>query len=407
MGSTARLVQNPPVRRDLAWRHATETDLSRITYTIDIGRWRSPRDLSKRAIRVLRFFAALHRCGRVGYVGTRASYAAIGAAISRATCEAASRSTVIRGVNELVGAGLLDRARGRGDRARQVGPSEWIREPLAVLTLTDAARAMWGASPPSSHPSPPVSNCDGYTLPEEPSVEGIPARDVVEASPSTSAAPSASTEEPAGAGVEPRGVAARHEPRQSARPVAPLAQLADGNAAEERRGQTACQRSRFPSGTRAAPRGLAVSALLATLASLTRFGGREGSAVCARAAAEIARRSPGPPSGGAWDYWIAKWPELAREERFRWARSEILPALRSSRSSGSPPPASTSPPPSSPPRPPSPTPRAPASTSPPASPPGARAPIPPPDLETPPDPRNPFASTLARQLARIAADSES
>jgi len=422
MGSTARCIQKPPIRRDLAWRHATETDLERISYTIDLSRWRVPRDgdgddgdgggggrLSNRAIRVLRFFAALHRCGRVGYVGTRASYAAIGAAISRVTSEAASRSTVIRGVNELVARDLLARARGRGDRVRQLGPHEYIREPLAVLTLTDRARALWGA-PPSSHLSTPVSKRNGYALPEEPSVEGIPARDVPTSPIITATLGAEDNAESRADALDPAAApaAAVAVPRPSARPVAPLAQLADGDR-DEMDEHAACQgrRSRFPSGTRPASRHLAVSALLSTLASLSRFSGREGAALIARAKAEIAGRSDGPPSGVAWNYWIAKWPELAREERFRWARAEMLPALRSSRASGSPPPASTSPPPASPPRPPSPSPRAPASTSPPASPPGARAPIPPPDLDTPPDPRNPFGDVLARQLARIAADAES
>lgn len=403
MGSTARCTQSPPVRRDLAWRHATEPDLERITYTIDLSRWREPRDLSKRGARVLRFYAALHRCGRVGYVGTRASYAAIGAAISRATHESASRSTVIRGCAELREKGYLDKARGRGARARQVGPHDWIREPLAVLTLTDLARSLWGA-PPSSHTSLPVSKCNGYAIPEEPSVEGIPARDVLASPIITATLDAVDNAESRADAFDPAAApaAAVAVPRPSARPVAPLAQLADGEPVEVDE-HAACQvgRSRFPSGTRPASRHLAVSALLATLGSLTRFSGREGSALVARAKTEIAGRSDGPPSGVAWDYWIAKWPELAREERFRWARAEILPALRSSRSSGSPPPASTSPPPASPPRPPSPSPRAPASTSPPASPPGARAPIPPPDLETPPDPRNPFGDVLARQLARL------
>jgi hypothetical protein len=400
MGSTARPILSPPVRRDLAWRHATETDLERISYTIDLSRWREPRDLSKRGARVLRFFAALHRCGRVGYVGTRASYAAIGAAISRATHEAASRSTVIRACDELRDQGYLDRDRGRGARARQVGPHEWIREPLAVLTLTDRARALWGSAPPSSHPSLPVSKCNGYALPEEPSVEGIPARDVVDASPSTSAAASVSTEEPASAGVEPRGVAARVEPRPSARPVAPLAQLADGEPVEVDE-HAACQvgRSRFPSGTRPASRHLAVSAILSTLASLSRFAGREGAALVARAKAEIAGRSDGPPSGIAWDYWIAKWPELAREERFRWARAEILPALRSTRASTSPPRIAAARPPASPP----PAARPPAPTSPPprppASPPGPPAAI----AEGETDAGSPFGDVLARQLARLAA----
>jgi hypothetical protein len=422
MGSTARLTPTPPIRADLAWRHATESDLQSVDWTIPIARWRKMLDaagggggLSHRALRVLRFYCALHRAGRVGYVGTRASYAAIGAAVRLTTDEAASRSTVIRGVNELRAAGLLDVTRGRGDRVRQIAPGEYIREPIAVITLTETARAIWTERPARAHTVAPVSSCNGYISPRElpgplQGREATPEREDLPASPTASAVPSTTNAEPASAGVEHRdgGAVALAEPRTSARPVAPLAALADGNAAEDRRAQVACQRQRlrFTSGTRPTSRPLAVSALLSTLASLTRFSGREGAALVARAKAEVAGRSDAPPSGVAWDYWIARWPEMVRDERFRWARAEILPLLRSTRASTSPPriaaarPPASPPPAARPPAPPSPPP------SPPASLPGAPhgATVDPTTVDpTTVDPSGPFAEVLARQLARLAA----
>lgn len=337
MGSTAKSTQNPPpVRKDLAWRHATESDLERIHSTIDISRWREPRDLHHREARLLRFLCALHRCGRVGYVGTRASYTAIGAAMSRVMHEPASRSTVIRAANGLIRKGYLERSRGFGARVREVAPGEFAREILAVLTLTEKARAIWG----SAHTSPQVSKRNGYDLPSPlpPSQEKggeRPERSVKDASPVASAALNVSTEESRADDVQPRGrpAPASPEPRHSARPVAPLATLADGDAFEET-SQAACQRerererARFLSGTRPTSRHVAISAVLATLSNLTKFAGREGAAVCARAAAEMAGRSDAEPSGVDWGYWIARWPEMVRAERFRWARAEILPLLK-------------------------------------------------------------------------------
>jgi len=419
MGSTARLTPTPPIRADLAWRHATESDLQSVDWTIPIARWRKMLDaagggggLSHRALRVLRFYCALHRAGRVGYVGTRASYAAIGAAVRLTTDEAASRSTVIRGVNELRAAGLLDVTRGRGDRVRQIAPGEYIREPIAVITLTATARAIWSERPALAHTVAPVSSCNGYNSPRElpdplQGREATPETRIKDASPTASAVPSTSNAEPASAGVEHRdgGAVALAEPRQSARPVAPLAALADIERPEVGAGQGACQRQRlrFTSSTRPTNRGIAVSAMLSTLASLTRFGGRDGAALVARAKAEIAGRSDAEPSGVAWDYWIARWPELVRAERFRWARCEILPLLRSTRASTSPPRIAAARPPASPPpaaRPPShpsPAPRPPESL------PGAPASI----AEGEPVAGSPFAEVLARQLARLAAKAES
>jgi hypothetical protein len=394
----------PPLRRDLAWRHFTESDLHRITYTIDLARWRDPAELSHRACRVLKFYAAAHRCGSVGYVGSRASYAAIGARIAKVTHEPASRSTVIRGVDELIAEGYIERARGRGDRKREIGPGEWIAEPLAVLTLTAKAIAIWTDKPSPAHLCPPVSSCNGYNSPRQ-DPGPLKGRDLSPETRIENAPPIITATLDEGENAESRAdatdlaaapAAAVVEPLP--RHVASLAVLAGLERPEVGAGQGACQRQRlrFTSGTRPTSRPLAVAAVLATLARLTRSK-REGSTWIARAEAEIAGRSDGPPSGVRWEYWIARWPELARGERDRLARSEVLPLLRlpsrcSPRIRGASPPAS--PPPSArPPAPPSPPP------SPPARPPGPPAAI----AEAEPDPRSPFADVYARQLARLAA----
>lgn len=303
----------PPTRRDLAWRHATETDLARIKYTNDVGRWRElPPEVSSRAARVLRFFAALHRLGRTGYVGTRASYAAIGAAVKRATREPCSRSTAIRAVNELVALDLLDRSRGFGDRVREIGPGEYVREPLAVLTLTDKARSIWTDAPTVSHISPQVSKSNGYNLPSQlprspKSGEARldPTSEI--ASPSCTAAPHVSNAESRTDDADPATApaVAAAEPRRSARPVATLAALACLERPEDGARQAAGQRLRFTSGTRPTTRAAAVAALLATLDRVTRRI-PSGAKWCARAAAEIAGSWRGAPCGVDWNYWIAR-----------------------------------------------------------------------------------------------------
>ena len=411
-----------PVRRDLAWRHATESDLERITFTIDLSRWRTPDDLSNRAVRVLRFFAALHRCGRVGYVGTRASYAAIGAAMHRAQHEAASRSTVFRSVSELVDGGWLEKGKGRGDRVRQIGPHEYVREQLAVLTLSPAARALWSDRAPA-HVSPPVSVCHGYNLPRQapPPTRGgepSPERSDEIASPDASAVPTVSEAEPATAGgVEHRdgGAVALAVPR-SARPVAPLATLADGDRSEAEPAQAPCQRERFAAPSLPHARRVVAAAILATLADVTRMLGREGEALVSRAEAEIAGRSDAPSSQVEWGYWIARWPGLPRDSRKWWARREIVPLLRSSLPSRSP---------SSSPRF---SPRSPCHVSAAisrgpslASAPSSAAPRPVPAVAAPPaplpawlaervaaipEPANPYAAAYDRQIARLASLAE-
>lgn len=402
MGSTARCIQKPPIRRDLAWRHFTESDLSRITYTIDLARWRDPAELSHRACRVLKFYAAAHRCGSVGYVGSRASYAAIGARIAKVTHEAASRSTVIRGVDELIAEGYMERARGRGDRKREIGPGEWIAEPLAVLTLTAKAIAIWTDKPSPAHLCLPVSSCNGYNSPRQ-DPGPLKGRDLSPETRIENASPIITATLDEGENAESRSDASHLAAAPAAavaeplpRPVASLAALAGLERAEEGARQAAGQRLRFTSGTRPTSRPLAVAALIATLARLTRSK-REGAAWIARAEAEIAGRSDAPPSGVRWEYWIARWPELARAERDRLARSEVLPLLRvpsrcSPRIRAASPPASP-PPAARPPVPPSPPP------SPPASPPGPPAAI----AEAEPDAGSPFADVYARQLARLAA----
>jgi len=353
----------PRGRPDLAWRHATDHDLDRISHIVTLGKWRGPLGIRGRADRLLAFLCALHRCGRIGYQGTRASLGALCRAVGRATRGPASRSTIERAIAELVAAGYVKKSRGRGARVRQIGPDSWIHDPLVILTLTDKARAVWNtpgtsspaeaepeapepaAAPPAAvSPSPPTfthsRQIEGETTDRAILlIQDMPAR-AIDLRSSVSPSSCQADEVPACAGsIESRGLgtsAAPEVPGQSARALARLAELGDCHEGEP---QATCQgdkdrnrapRSQHPNGTRPTSRRLALDAILATLADVTRNTGRRGAMARARAAMEIAGGARSHErSGVPWDYWIATWRELTRDERRAIARSEIVPLLLS------------------------------------------------------------------------------
>jgi len=314
--------------------------LASISYVISLARWNDPRELSKRAKRVLRFFAALNRSSEIGYQGTRAALAAVAEAVARATEEACSVSTLERALRELVEAGYLLKAYGFTDNVREIAPKEFIRDRVVVLTLTAKALAIWSCPTPDHKPSICRNDDRPFGASEVPScLEGNHARAIEDAPPDRDVASSGDNEEPL------RGVAGHRagsavavavtEPRQSPRPVAPLAELADGDRLEEA-SQAVCQRSRTvaprraprPSGEAPRARREVVAELLETLAAVTYGRGRLERAVKARAALEMyAGDAALEPSGVDWGYWLAQWPKLTRAERRRWARLEIVPLL--------------------------------------------------------------------------------
>ncbi len=411
MSSAALLCPNPPRRGDLAFRHAEASAFRSVRYVISLVRWSSPRDLSKRARRVLRWFVALHRGGPVGYLGTRGPLDALADAIADATEEACSRSTLERAIRELVELGYLLKSYGYGHTGRQLAPDLYVRDRIVVLTLTERARALWGPMPTPDHKA---SDCQAYdrgSPSEAPSFEGSSARAIDVASPDRDVASEAPHEEP-GRPSGPRGrAAAPVEPRHSPRTLAPLAQLADGDRLEET-SQAVCQPSARltsrptprPSGSGPVSRRETVDALLETLRAVCYGRGRLEALVIARAAFELTAGAAAAEEGSGidWDYWLARWPQLERAERRRFARSELVPLLvpaaTPARSSSTParssrPSSSTSCARSS--RPSSSTPARSSEPVPTISSAPARSSSPP-ELEAPIDPSNPYAGTLLR-----------
>lgn len=335
MSSQAVSCPNPPRRGDLAWRHAEASSFRSVRYVISLVRWSSPRDLSKRARRVLRWFIALHRSGPVGYLGTRGPLDALADAIAEATEEACSRSTLERGIRELVELGYLLKSYGYGHTGRQLGPDLYVRDRIVVLTLTERARALWGPMPTPDHKASDCQTYDRGSPSEAPSFEGSSARAIDVASPDRDVAYATSTEEPLRGTAGPRGrAAASTEPRTSPRPVAPLAELADclegdSQAVCQPPARLASRPTPRPSGSGPVSRRETVAAMLETLRAVCYGRGRLEALVIARAAFELtARLSPGEPGSGIdWDYWLARWPQLERAERRRFARAELVPLL--------------------------------------------------------------------------------
>ena len=144
---------NGPRRKDVSWRYATEANLECFDYTISLGRWTKPEDLSKRAVRVLRFFAALNRTGKHGFKGTRCRLKALAAAIRRATDEACSVSTLQRALKELSENEYTDISHVYGNNIIMYGGRK-RREQIDLITLTPKATNLW-----SSHTRPHRSKC--------------------------------------------------------------------------------------------------------------------------------------------------------------------------------------------------------------------------------------------------------
>jgi len=280
-------------------KHATETDLGRFHYSKSISLFKRPRDLSRRAARVLSFFQSLFLFGREGYQGTRVDFAVLARAVADATGEPCGRSTAFAAVKELNVKSYLLRTTTRTGRERQYGPDAWARDKRTQLTVTDKARAVFvGPVPLAATGSLGVQNLNGDNCPRlSPSVKSPPA---------PGPAPVVSSSSMLSNEVPPAG--ALH-----------------GNRHEGGEEQTPCQDDP-PRFTKPTTRRRVIDSILATLAKLLAEKAT-GRRALARAALEIADPSASPRSPIAWDYWIRRWTEFAQAERFAFARAELVPLL--------------------------------------------------------------------------------
>ena len=137
-----------PKRSDLSQRHATPSDLERIFFTVSMpffGLSGGLPALSALGRRWLAWFAALNRCGEVGYQGVAAPIPAITRSEYKANGQTCSESTTHRALKELISKGYLTKKTPRLGRWRQYGIEDGFgaHDIICEYTLTAAALAIW------------------------------------------------------------------------------------------------------------------------------------------------------------------------------------------------------------------------------------------------------------------------
>lgn len=351
-------MQSKNRRVNQAVRLAQAADLGRISYALTWGAFGGPpRGVSKRAARVLLLFCAANRCGKMGYRGIRAALWAVAAAVSRCSGgEAASPSTVRRGLHELVEAGLLVSAVYGGGAPRLVacgdGESHWIRDQQVAYTVTAAGLACWSWSRESAAAERravgnggPVS-CDSVGVPKCESnkrIEGFSISSFLgdfENTPAGGACVSDHCPSSEHLGAEPPRSAAASSPARCGSPDSNEARrdASRGFAAgavpgearrvgPQKRGQElASKRGQFKKPRPLVPvevRREIEAALVTECAGL----GRAGRLWLGAATLALADPSSWAGSPLPWWHWVKLWPRLTRAERLHLVRSEIRPGL--------------------------------------------------------------------------------
>ena len=359
--STPNPRNTPPRRKSLSFRHATESDLETISYTIPLSRWGHAADLHRREKRVLRLFCALHRSGTIGFSGITAYQSAIARTVARASDgEPAGLRTVQRALKGLCNAGYLTAGKSY-NRPIRLGVDTWTRDQKRIYTLTAKAIAIWAASssspPAASSSSPPAASrsSDEVAAGLELLAELRAGRAELLAGLEVLATPAASSSSPASilhfpthdkmtdirspdSGYrnirDPIGtlsdtstdlrlvnsineVSDRTSPEFTPAPRGP-------NRSENRKEQNPRQRN-FLKSVPSSSRKITIDLILAELRKYLCRRGHAGRLAIARAALQIA--DPAADSPIAWDYWIAAWPAMTPDTRHAAIVAEIAPAL--------------------------------------------------------------------------------
>ena len=302
----------PPRRKSLSFRHATESDLETISYTIPLSRWGHAADLHRREKRVLRLFCALHRSGTIGFSGITAYQSAIARTVARASDgEPAGLRTVQRALKGLCNAGYLTAGKSY-NRPIRLGVDTWTRDQKRIYTLTEKAIAIW-ATPAASSSSPAsilhFPTHDKMTDIRSPDSGYRNIRDPIGTMSDTS--------------TDLRlvnlinEVSDRTSPEFTPAPRGP-------NRSENRKEQNPRQRN-FLKSVPSSSRKSTIDLILAELRKYLCRRGHAGRLAIARAALQIA--DPAADSPIAWDYWIAAWPAMTPDTRHAAIVAEIAPAL--------------------------------------------------------------------------------
>lgn len=135
-----------------SYRYATPWDLRRFNYTLNLVMLAATleaaallEERTRRARRVLSFFAALHRSGKSGYLGTQCTLDQLAEQIGLATGEPCGRSTLSAALGELRSAGLLTSTSYAlpGAKPIETGPGRFIVRKIKIWSLTPLAISLW------------------------------------------------------------------------------------------------------------------------------------------------------------------------------------------------------------------------------------------------------------------------
>lgn len=321
--------------------------------------------LSRPAKTLLRFLAALNRSGDFGYCGVAVVYYLLAEQISTSTDIPFSKRSLERAVHDLKQAGLID-------------VSPWVREAqyfrsgkrnvfmcgagtvklkngavvtrrLAILTLTDAALAMWEApnrrtKPDMSHTvnkdASPAKMADRSSKPEKIDKSIIltePPTEVV----NTSEVVNVIEGHPTRSGSNGRCQTVKHHASTSPESSPDTVTAPTGQREADHNSVSPCPPSCPPQPTGCAQarptrgpqqtdfRSIARVAILGALWDcLSNHSKREASSLYSRAKYELDELPPGWSTAVDWDYWLDHWRDITPTARQAAIRLQILPTLK-------------------------------------------------------------------------------
>lgn len=336
------------------------------------------------ALTVLQFLAALHRAGKMGYIGTAVAYELLAPQIATATGRPCSVRTLQRGVSALRALGFISlrfwtipdqtielgggrSVRLQGTAKKQTDTGEWKSCQIRIITLTGLACALWDRATKSAAdrwvgklPTPAkladssqkdqvenstkvqVSSTDDQTTtdPRQLKFDNVPStrqdkgRDTVEVegrptSPVPAQAPTPTVEHGAlSAPKLPASEGTTEGAEENATKVAPFS-----GGEKSKSVPIGCSKPRpiFPRGaqnTKAWSIGRTII-LIELHKALSAFSTRQADAIYAQAEMEMSRSLPRNwKTAIDWDYFVPRFGDFPPAQRRRVMYSQILPILK-------------------------------------------------------------------------------
>ena len=169
MGTVARK------RLNLAYEHATIFEVRKLNRTVELYNLIEEKVLKKlektfrnRPLRILRFFAALNRAFKYGFVGTKCTLLQLADHMSQVLREAMSLSTLRRGLDELQSHGYITRSEYNvelKDKATfEIRNGQQMKKTLVFITLTQKALKLWNGKNKSKSTIEKLRNSSDSTV---------------------------------------------------------------------------------------------------------------------------------------------------------------------------------------------------------------------------------------------------